>query len=720
MKSTRRLDYGWRLWLSSLLILIIPLLGLYFAYDTSSRFIEEQTCQFNLNLLTHSRDVLDGRLAEMDSLGAQLLMDARVNRLLYMNRRLQKDEVYRIREAWLELSRYPLANEYLEDFFIILQGLDVVLTPSAPYVGIENFYRNFFQYGEMDFAQWQRMLSDTHHKRHWLPAAEIRLGERTLRALTYLQSMSSQTESAPEGVIVLMIDEAHIQGLLQRIELQDGGWVCVLDETGTLLTSVGGTPQWQELALDGEQGYFEAMLAGETMLVSYTRSTVNRWVYLSAVPKRVLMQKVDWLQSLLREAVVIALLAGLMLAAFAAYRNARPVREQAPLLRRSFFDRLLAGDFHSDTEIDAYLHHIRLSLRSERFGVLLVRVRYPDGPITPELLDSVARRRLALSKAATRAGHVCHPMGMYDMVVLLSLAPGEDFQRSAQGLCDALRTQGLSDAVARVSTGKPAGSLLGVHTAFLQARQAMRYFAPTDDAWCIARYEALPTTDAVYDFPLRLETRLTHLVLAGGREEATALLLEAYRQNVEERHISLDMARFYIHELFNTAVKIIGQLPEPENVLRQEVAAIDARMRDDAPLDEIHGMVLRLYDDLCQIAQAAKRSRSEEHAQDLLAFVREHAYEESLNLSVVAKAIGHTDAYVSQYFKEHTGENFSDHLERIRMERACVLLATDSMPVYRIAAEIGYGNDNTFRRAFKRRYGISPSDYRESPIRDGQ
>lgn len=716
MKQKRRLGFGWRLWLSSLMVLILPLLGLFFAYQTSSQVIEEQTYQANLNLLTHTRDVLDSSLTEMDSLSARLLMDARINRLSRMTRRLTRGEIYRLREAWLGLSQYTLVSNYLTDLFIILQGSNTVLTPSAPYIDIENFYRHFFQYEDLDYAQWSQMLFGTHHKREWLPVAQVRLGDRALRVLTYLQSMPSDAASG-SGVIVSMIDEAQIHAMLERIEIKDGGWVCVLDDTGTLMTHIGSMPEMIALPQGENAGYFEETLSDEAMLISFTRSAVNQWVYLSAVPRRVLMQQLDWLQRLMRQAAMVALLAGLVLAAFIANRNSRPVRKQAPLLRQSFFDRLFAGEFHSDKEIDAYLEHIRLSLGGDRYAVMLVRLRGDDGAMTSEKLDSLAHKQEALMRAVPRQGFVCHPLGMGDVAVLFILSRDEEFQQSAQRLVDRFRAQGLEDSILRIGTGMPCDSLFGIHTSYLQARQAMRYFAAAD-VWSIARYEALPTTDAMYDFSLRMETHLIHLVMAGSREETEKLLMEAYRQNIEERHISLDMARHYTNELFNTAMKIIGQLPASDGTLREAAMAIDERMRDDAPLDEIHSLMMQMYDRLCQTAQAAKRSRSEEHAQDLLAFVETHAYQESLSLSVVAKAFGRTDAYVSQYFKEHAGENFSDYLERIRLQRARELLANDTMPVYRIAAEIGYGNDNTFRRAFKRRFGISPSEYRESPPRE--
>ena len=55
-------------------------------------------------------------------------------------------------------------------------------------------------------------------------------------------------------------------------------------------------------------------------------------------------------------------------------------------------------------------------------------------------------------------------------------------------------------------------------------------------------------------------------------------------------------------------------------------------------------------------------------------------------------------------------ENFSSYLERIRMDKACEMLM-GNMQVKEVSEKVGYLSDVSFRRAFKKRMGLSPSDY---------
>jgi two-component system, response regulator YesN len=84
-----------------------------------------------------------------------------------------------------------------------------------------------------------------------------------------------------------------------------------------------------------------------------------------------------------------------------------------------------------------------------------------------------------------------------------------------------------------------------------------------------------------------------------------------------------------------------------------------------------------------------------------------------LTLSEVAEHTGLSRTYFSSWFKEKTGENFSDYLTRRRIERAKDLLRQHpEYRIYEIASLSGFQNEKYFSRIFKNLTGDSPRDYR--------
>ncbi|KQO16572.1 response regulator transcription factor [Paenibacillus sp. Leaf72] len=68
--------------------------------------------------------------------------------------------------------------------------------------------------------------------------------------------------------------------------------------------------------------------------------------------------------------------------------------------------------------------------------------------------------------------------------------------------------------------------------------------------------------------------------------------------------------------------------------------------------------------------------------------------------------------YLSKYFKQKTGENFSDYLTAVRMNKAAELLKDPSYKTYEISELVGYSNAKNFTRTFRRYFGETPREYR--------
>ena len=56
-------------------------------------------------------------------------------------------------------------------------------------------------------------------------------------------------------------------------------------------------------------------------------------------------------------------------------------------------------------------------------------------------------------------------------------------------------------------------------------------------------------------------------------------------------------------------------------------------------------------------------------------------------------------------------------IERLRLERACILLTSGASTIDRIARSVGFASADVFRRAFRARYGVSPLEYRARFVR---
>ena len=75
--------------------------------------------------------------------------------------------------------------------------------------------------------------------------------------------------------------------------------------------------------------------------------------------------------------------------------------------------------------------------------------------------------------------------------------------------------------------------------------------------------------------------------------------------------------------------------------------------------------------------------------------------------------------YYSRVFKKMTGVNFITYVTDRKIEIAQDMLVETDMPVINIAYELSYNEPNYFSKAFKKKVGVTPTEYREGRLPEG-
>ena len=90
------------------------------------------------------------------------------------------------------------------------------------------------------------------------------------------------------------------------------------------------------------------------------------------------------------------------------------------------------------------------------------------------------------------------------------------------------------------------------------------------------------------------------------------------------------------------------------------------------------------------------------------AFIHDNL-EETLDLNQIASISCISPFYFQRLYKQVFGYSPSQYLERIRMEKAIILLKTYQYPIKEIAYRVGFSDLQYFSRRFKKYFGHTPS-----------
>ncbi|MCR8636490.1 response regulator [Paenibacillus radicis (ex Xue et al. 2023)] len=93
-------------------------------------------------------------------------------------------------------------------------------------------------------------------------------------------------------------------------------------------------------------------------------------------------------------------------------------------------------------------------------------------------------------------------------------------------------------------------------------------------------------------------------------------------------------------------------------------------------------------------------------------YIRSH-YQEELSLEKVAAIVYLNPVYFSQLFKQKTGQGFKEYVIQLRLDQAKLLLANPKLKLADIAERIGYKDMRHFTQVFRKKYGVTPSEFRQ-------
>lgn len=161
------------------------------------------------------------------------------------------------------------------------------------------------------------------------------------------------------------------------------------------------------------------------------------------------------------------------------------------------------------------------------------------------------------------------------------------------------------------------------------------------------------------------------------------------------------------------------QVARVEENLRQLFSGLDIRpirsVRKDADGDT--NTFSRLNAALLHVPDESSEGRSHKNRTQIAEEIRRvilERYHQPLTLESIAKEMHFTPNYVGTVFKSVNRVSVNAYLMQVRMDQACARLLNTEDTVNDIAADCGFGSITYFHTCFKRKFGITPLEYRQS------
>jgi len=236
---------------------------------------------------------------------------------------------------------------------------------------------------------------------------------------------------------------------------------------------------------------------------------------------------------------------------------------------------------------------------------------------------------------------------------------------------------------------------------------------PIEPLKTTAKNDQHPKGEADAEFSLEKERMLLAAFRRGDNETGGRILKELMDGIITAMPDNLEIVRFRAIELAAFLSRAaITETPDSDTLLEPNnryLKRIQESKSAEELIENLHLVAKRMAGKIFSfqgIRHASVLRRAERYIWE--------NYTRKISLEEISKASGLSAPYFSTIFKEEMGENFSSYLNRLRIERAIVLLSETGKPLNEIAKLCGFEDQSWFSKIFKSFTWVSPGKFRKN------
>lgn len=486
-------------------------------------------------------------------------------------------------------------------------------------------------------------------------------------------------------------------------------------------------------SLDFNKGYAQVRLNGQTFTLGKCTSDNTNYSYYFSFPPYKVTGGLGGTQLFFILLAMVALVIGGSLVYYFSRRNVRPIIElgqelqtavevqknlqevvdsQRPIICTSYVRQLLSGTATSEDEV-AYMENYLGITASSYYNVLYivyynnfgdnVETPLPGGVESVEELEQIIESALE-NFFGTPLFYFSPSDRTYSVLLHCSEEEGNDLILKINNCILRLHDYLLDtyDIWLFAGIGRNTDSLMNVWECYQQASEAVSY---TTKNYIFFPYEFIKKDSNVFYYPPEISTKLIHFISTGNTPQVLEMFNLIHQENIEERTLPVNLLKYLLSDIRNTLLKARFELPQDADP--EAVKVLDERFNEHLTFKLCEDLALSL----CNLF--SNKEDDNTLSSTIEKYIKDNYKDPSLGLNKISDEFQISESYFSHMFKEKTGVNFSTYLENIRMTEAARLIKETDISLNELYIAVGYNNSNTFRRAFKKVYGVTPSAMRE-------
>lgn len=257
-----------------------------------------------------------------------------------------------------------------------------------------------------------------------------------------------------------------------------------------------------------------------------------------------------------------------------------------------------------------------------------------------------------------------------------------------------------------------------LNEAYQQVVQLSKYRFLLGHGALITKSATLEKSDESSQVPIPMMEKLLERLASGNGDQAYAQLISVIADAKCGSYTSMLSILHVMIFRINQKIRAI----EHSSSLQFNIDFNDftAKVNEAETIDEVEEQFAVLFASISQTILSKSRSRTQVVVDAVAKYIEEHYVDPNLSLQSLAETVKLSKVYLGQIYRESTGQSISDAITEVRIRHVLRMMQDHTGSVSDILERVGIENKNYFYKQFKKKMGVSLSDYKLRHLHDSK